>query len=48
MVAKKLLAEDMKEAGDNIDLNSYHSFSHIDGTPPPVLQCEIIKNRKNS
>lgn len=40
-------AEDLKEAGVNIDQNSSHSFSQMDDTPP-VLQCEIIKKRKIS
>ncbi|XP_026816399.1 lysine-specific demethylase 3A-like isoform X3 [Rhopalosiphum maidis] len=40
-------AEDLKEAGVNIDQNPSHSFSQMDDTPP-VLQCEITKKRKNS
>jgi len=40
-------AEDLKEAGVNIDQNASHSFSQMDDTPP-VLQCEITKKRKIS
>jgi len=40
-------AEDLKEAGVNIDQNPSHSFSQMDDTPP-VLQCEITKKRKIS
>jgi len=40
-------AEDLKEAGVNIDQNPSHAFSQIDDTPP-VLQCEITKKRKIS
>lgn len=40
-------AEDLKEAGVNIDQSPSKSFSQIDDTPP-VLQCEITKKRKNS
>lgn len=40
-------AEDLKEAGVNIDQSPSNSFSQIDDTPP-VLQCEITKKRKNS
>jgi len=40
-------AEDLKEAGVNINQNASNSFSQIDDTPP-VLQCEITKKRKIS
>lgn len=40
-------AEDLKEAGVNIDQHSPSSFSQIDDTPP-VLQCEITNKRKKS
>lgn len=40
-------AEDLKEAGVNIDQNPPSSFSQIDDTPP-ILQCEITKKRKKS
>lgn len=40
-------AEDLKEAGVNIDQNSPSTFSQINDTPP-VLQCEITKKRKKS
>lgn len=40
-------AEDLKEAGVNIDQNPPSTFSQIDDTPP-ILQCEITKKRKKS
>lgn len=40
-------AEDLKEAGANIDQNQSSSLAHIDETPP-VLKCENFQKKKRA